>query len=160
MMNVKIIPQSVSIILFIITCLLLTYPASAEDSLKDTIAKQYAEEKDICPVVKKTVLMGINVKDIVKTCIQMGHDVCMVVKCAVETNSNLEQIVTAAIESGATSDVVSRCAIDGGADPKKVAKIFETGLGYSPPLAIGLAPVEITFPGGSSGGGSISPYVP
>jgi hypothetical protein len=156
----KIISQSFFIGTVLITCLLIANSVFAEDSLKDIIAKHYAEEKEICPVVKKTILQGMDIKEITRTCVQMGHDVCMVVKCAVEANGNLEQIITGALEAGATSDVVSRCAIDGGADPKNVAKVFETGLGYSPPLAVGLAPVEISFPGGTPGGGSISPSVP
>lgn len=160
MKRMKFILHSVLIVIVVIISILFCNQVFAEESLKDIIAQQYAIEKDICPVVKKTILQGLNTKDIIKTCVQMGHDVCIIVKCAIEVNTNLEQIITGAIEAGATSDVVSRCAIDGGADPKNVAKVLETGLGYSPPLAIGLTPVEISFPGGSPGGGTISPSAP
>ncbi|MEW6571047.1 MAG: hypothetical protein AB1390_07720 [Nitrospirota bacterium] len=129
----------------------------AEDTLKDILSKNYQEEKDICSVVKKTITEGMNAQDVTRTSIQLGHDTCLVIKCAIEAQGSLEQIISGALEAGATSDVCSRCAIDAGADPIAVAKVFETGLGYSPPLAAVLTPVEIRLPGGDPAGGVISP---
>ncbi|MEW6586436.1 MAG: hypothetical protein AB1442_12600 [Nitrospirota bacterium] len=131
-------------------------PAGAEETLKDTIARKYAQTKDICPVVKQTINDGINTKEICKSSIELGHDACVVIRCAIAAEGDLLQIITGAIEAGATPDVCSRCAIEAGADPKDVAKALETGLGYSPPMAAGLSPVEIGLPGGNTSGGIIS----
>jgi hypothetical protein len=139
---------------------IVTGSVSAGENLKDILAKKYNEEKDICKVVKKVITEGLNTKEVTKTCIQMGHDACLVVKCAIEAQGSLEQIITGALEAGATSDVCSRCAIEAGADPVAVAKILETGLGYSPPLAAGLPAIEIGLPGGNKGGGTLSPSSP
>lgn len=130
----------------------------AEDILKDVLTKKYQLEKDVCSVVKGAITEGLNVRGVTRTSIQLGYDVCLVIKCAIEAEGNLEQIINGAMEAGATSDVCSRCAIDAGADAIELARIFETGLGYSPPLSAILTPVEIGLPGGSQGGGVISPW--
>jgi hypothetical protein len=128
----------------------------AQESLKDVLTKEYRQEKDICPVVKNTIRSGMNTKEITKACIEMGHDACLVVRCAVQANGNLEQIMTGAIEAGATSDVCARCAMNAGADPREIARILETGLGYSAVSGGGLTPVDISLPGGNKGGGVLS----
>ncbi len=138
---------------------IVTGSVSAGGNLKDILAKKYNEEKDICKVVKKVITEGLNTKEVTKMCIQMGHDACLVVKCAIEAQGSLEQIITGALEAGATSDVCSRCAIEAGVEPGSVAKILETGLGYSP-LAAGLPAIEIGLPGGNIGGGTVSPSSP
>ncbi len=130
----------------------------AEDTLKDVLTKKYQLEKDVCSVVKGAINEGLNVRDVTRTGIQLGYDVCLVIKCAIEAGGNLEQIINGAMEAGATSDVCSRCAIDAGVDAVELARIFETGLGYSPPLSAILTPVEIGLPGGNQGGGTISPW--
>ncbi len=129
---------------------------SAQETLKDLLAKKYKEEKDICPVVKKTIREGLNTKEITQSCIEMGHDACLVVRCAVEAKGNLEQIIAGAIAAGTTSDVCSRCAMNAGADPKDIARVLETGLGYSPVPGAGLTPIETGLPGGNKGGEFIS----
>ncbi len=131
---------------------------SAEDTVRDILAKRYQLEKDVCKVIEATINEGLNVRDVTRTSIQLGHDVCLVIKCAIDARGSLEQIINGAMEAGATSDVCSRCAIDAGADAIELAKIFETGLGYSPPLSAVLTPVEIGLPGGNQGGGVISPW--
>jgi hypothetical protein len=130
----------------------------AKDTLRDILAKKYQSEKDICNVVKEAITEGMNTRDVTRTSIQMGNDACLVIKCAIEAEGNLEQIINGALEAGTTSDVSSRCAIDAGADAIEVARIFETGLGYSPPLAAVLTPIEIGLPGGNPAGGVISPW--
>lgn len=146
------------IILFIFLISIFIISISyAQDNIKDIINAKYKEHKDICPVIKSAINEGLNIKDVVKTSIKLGHDACYVIKCAVGANANLEQILTGAIEAGTTSDVCARCAIDSGADPIAVAKILETGLGYSPPMAAVLGTIEITLPGGTPAGGVISP---
>jgi hypothetical protein len=134
----------------------------AEETIRDVIAREYQQQKDICPIVKRLVKEGNNskdiTKDITKASIILGHDPCLVIKCGIEAKGNLEEIITGAIEAGTTSDVCSRCAIDVGADPAAVAKIIEIGLGYlvglSPPLAV-------AQPGGEDpGGGVVSPSSP
>ncbi len=132
--------------------------AFAEDTLKDILAKRYQLEKDVCKVIEVTINEGLNIRDVTRISIQLGHDVCLVIKCAIEAGGSLEQIINGAMEAGATSDVCSRCAIDAGADAIELAKIFERGLGYSPPLSAVLTPVEIGLPGGNQGGGVISPW--
>jgi hypothetical protein len=131
-------------------------PVFAQETLKDKLTRQYKEEKDICPVVKKNIREGLSPKEITKSCIQLGHDACLVVRCGVEANGNLEQIITGAIEAGTTSDVCSRCAMNAGADPKAIAAILETGLGYSPVSEGGLTPIETSLPGGNKPGGVMS----
>ena len=152
------------IMAFLAITILLIFPlikssAFAEGTLKDMLTKKYNEEKDICKVVKQIIMAGMNTKEVTKTSIEMGHDACLVVRCAIEANGSLEQVITGALEAGTTSDVCSRCAIDAGADPVAVAKILETGLGYSP-LAAGLPAIEIGLPGGNIGGGTLSPSSP
>lgn len=149
--------KPVLIALFASSLLLAHSPVFAGDTLKDVLSKKYQAEKDICPVVKKTILEGQSSKDVTKTSIQLGHDACLVIRCAIEAKGQLDQVIAGALEVGTTSDVCSRCAIDAGADPAAVAKALETGLGYSPPLAAGLAPVEIGLPGGNRNGGNLSP---
>jgi hypothetical protein len=151
------ITKPVLIALFAISLLLAQSPAFAGDTLKDIISKKYHEEKDICPVVKETILEGQSSKDCTKTSIQLGHDACLVIRCAIEAKGQVDQVIAGALEAGATSDVCSRCAINAGADPAAVAKALETGLGYSLPLAAGLEPVEIGLPGGNRSGGNLSP---
>lgn len=129
----------------------------AEDSLKDVLTSKLKEEKDVCVIVKQSIAEGLDTKEVTKIFIDLGHDACLVIRCAVEGNGDLAQIINGALEAGATSDVCSRCAIDAGADPVEVARVLETGLGYSPPLAAGLTPIEIGLPGGNPGGGVISP---
>ncbi len=149
----------VAIIFSLVVLLLGSYiPASVSlaETLRDELTRDYKKEGDICPVVKKAIGSGLNTKDVTKTCIEMGRDACLVVRCAVEANGNLEQIITGATEAGATSDVCSRCAMNAGADPKEIARILETGLGYSPVAGGGLTPIEINLPGGNTGGGTIS----
>jgi hypothetical protein len=118
--------------------------------------KKYKEEKDICPVVKKSITEGINTQDVTRACIETGHDACLVIRCAIEAKGNLEQIITGALEAGTTSDVCSRCAVDAGVKAGNIAKILETGLGYSPAFGAGLTPVEIGIPGGSNKGSVLS----
>jgi hypothetical protein len=132
----------------------------AEETIRDTIAQKYQQEKDICPIVKGLIKEGYNTKDITKASIILGHDPCLVIKCGIEAKGNLEQIITGAIEAGTTSDVCSRCAIDVGADPEAVAKILEIGLGYSVASTAGLSPIEVVQPGGDPGGGVVSPSSP
>jgi hypothetical protein len=137
--------------------LLAQIPAFAGDTLKDIISKKYHEEKDICPVVKETILDGQSSKECTKTSIQLGHDACLVIRCAIEAKAQVAEVIAGAMEAGATSDVCSRCAINAGVDPVAVAKALETGLGYSSPLAAAPEPVEIGLPGGSRSGGNLSP---
>jgi hypothetical protein len=146
------------LILFVLVTLpLIGSPVCAEDTLKNILAKKYNAEKDICPVVKKSIMEGLGTKDVTKSCIEMGYDACLVVRCAVEAKGKLEEIIIGALEAGATSDVCSRCALDAGADPLEIAKALEQGLGYSTPLEAGLTTGEISLPGGSGSGGVISP---
>jgi hypothetical protein len=149
----------VLIILSLAAIMMVSYiPASVSSAgtLRDELTREYKKEGDICPVVKNAIRSGLDTKEVTKTCIEMGHDACLVVRCAVEARGNLEQIITGATEAGATSDVCSRCAMNAGADPKEIARILETGLGYSPVAGGGLTPVEINLPGGNTGGGTIS----
>jgi hypothetical protein len=129
----------------------------AQDTVKDTVAKEYKEVKDICPAVKQVLKNGLDTKETVKSSIELGHDACLVVRCAIEGGGNVEQVIVGALAAGATSDVCSRCAIEAGASPAEVAKALETGLGYSPPLAAGLPSIEIGLPGDARGGGVLSP---
>jgi hypothetical protein len=141
----------------LILSLALVTVAFAEGTVKDGVDKKYKETKDICTVVKKLLSDGMNTKEITKASIQLGHDACLVVKCAIEAKGSLEQIITGALEAGATSDVCSRCALEAGADPAAVAKVLETGLGYSTPLlGAGLTPIEVGMPGGEPGRGTLS----
>jgi hypothetical protein len=135
---------------------LCSLPAFADENLKERMTNKLKEEKDVCKVVKKTILEGVHVKEVTKTGIEAGYDACLVIRCAIEAEGNLEHIILGALEAGTTSDVCSRCAVDAGAAPADIAKVLETGLGYSP-LAAGLAPVEIGLPGGNRGGGMLSP---
>jgi hypothetical protein len=128
----------------------------AQETLKDKLTRQYKEEKDICPVVKKNIREGLSTKEITKSCIQLGHDACLVVRCAVEADGKLEQIITGAIEAGTTSDVCARCAMNAGADPKAIAAILAPGLGYSPLEGGGLTPIETSLPGGNKNDGVMS----
>ncbi len=130
--------------------------AYGEDTLKNMLSKRYKEEKDICPVVKKSITEGINTQEVTRACIETGHDACLVIRCAIEAKGNLEQIITGALEAGTTSDVCSRCAVDAGVKAGNIAKILETGLGYSPAFGAGLTPVEIGIPGGSNKGSVLS----
>ena len=129
----------------------------ADDTVRDILAKKYQREKDICNVIKEAITEGMNTREVTGISIQMGYDVCLVINCAIEAKGNLEEIINGAIEYGATSDVCSRCAIDAGADALEVSRILETVIGYSPPLAAVLTPLEIGLPGGSPAGGFISP---
>jgi len=145
-------------IFFLVFLLLLAVANSyAQDDLKSIINSKYKEHKDICPVIKIVLKEGFSPKDVVETSIRLGHDACYVVKCAIGSNANLEQVLLGAITAGTTSDVCARCAIDVGADPVEVARVLETGLGYSPPYAAVIAPVEISLPGGTPAGGVMSP---
>lgn len=155
-MNGK-ITVSLLILVVLITLPLIVSPVFADDTLRNILAKEYSAQKDICPVVKKTIKEGLDTKEVTKTCIQMGHDACLVVKCGIEANGNLEQIITGALEAGTTPDVCSRCALEVGADPQQLARLLEAGLGYTPAMAPGLASVEMGPPGGGSAGGKISP---
>ncbi len=138
-------------ILVIFTILpLIDNPVFAGETLKDILSKKYKEEKDACLVVKKAIAEGMNAKEVTKTSIEMGYDACLVVRCAIEAKGNLEEIIIGALEAGATSDVCSRCALEGGADPQELARIVEPEI----------APIETRLPGGSSGGGYISPSSP
>jgi len=148
---------SVLIISFASLFLVAQSLAFAGDTLKDMISKEFQKEKDICPVVKETILEGQSSKDCTKTSIQLGHDACLVIRCAIEAKGQIDQVIAGALEAGTTSDVCSRCAINAGADPAAVAKALETGLGYSSPLAAGPEPVEIGLPGGNRTGGKLSP---
>jgi hypothetical protein len=148
---------SVLIISFASLFLVAQSLAFAGDTLKDMISKEFQKEKDICPVVKETILEGQSSKDCTKTSIQLGHDACLVIRCAIEAKGQIDQVIAGALEAGTTSDVCSRCAINAGADPAAVAKALETGLGYSSPLAAGPEPVEIGLPGGNRSGGKLSP---
>jgi hypothetical protein len=130
--------------------------AFSEETVKDGVDKKYKETRDICTVVKKLLSDGMNTKEITKASIQLGHDACLVVRCAIEAKGSLDQIITGALEAGATSDVCSRCALEAGADPAAVAKVLETGLGYSSPLGAGLTPIEVKLPGGERGGRTLS----
>jgi len=153
--------KKISILLLIllipVTLALIISPVFADDTLRNILAKEYSAQKDICPVVKKTIKEGLDTKEVTKTCIQMGHDACIVVKCGIEANGNLEQIITGALEAGTTQDVCSRCALEVGADPQQLAGLLGPGLGYTPATAPGVASVEMGPPGGGSGGGKISP---
>lgn len=144
----------ITIALFILTIFAILPLTSntifAEETLKDILSKKYKEERDICLVVKKAIAEGMNVKEVTKTSIEMGYDACLVVRCAVEAKGNLEQIIIGALEAGATSDVCSRCALEGGADPRELARIIESEM----------SPIETRLPGGSSGGGYLSPSSP
>ncbi len=139
--------------LFVFCC---TLSAFADDTMKTNVQKKYKETKDICNTVKSLLSEGMNTKEVTKACIELGHDACLVVRCAIDANGTLEQIITGALEAGVTSDVCSRCAIEAGVDPEVLAKAFETGLGYTPPLGAGLTPIEIGIPGSTPGGGYIS----
>jgi hypothetical protein len=132
-------------------------PVMAEETVKDVITGQYSVEKDICTVVKNTIRNGMDTKEVTKTAIQMGHDACLVVRCAIEADGSLEDIINGAMEAGTTKDVCAKCAVIAGADPAVVAGLLETALGYSPPLAAGIAPIELGLPGGNKGGGFMSP---
>lgn len=145
------------ILLVLVTLPLIISPVFAEETLRNILAKEYTAQKDICPVVKKTIKEGLDTKEVTKTCIQMGHDACLVVKCGIEANGNLEQIIIGALEAGTTPDVCSRCALEVGADPQELARLLGPGLGYTPATAPGLASVEMGPPGGGSAGGKISP---
>jgi hypothetical protein len=136
---------------FLLIVPLINGPVFAEETLKDKLIRQYKEEKDICPVVKKNIREGLNTKEITKSCIQLGHDACLVVRCAIEADGNLEQIITGAIEAGTTTDVCARCAMIAGADPKAIASILQTGLGYSPLPGGGLTPIDSNLPGDNAG---------
>jgi len=153
--NMRRITAIASFLAFLLTVLLIHVPVFAQD-LKDVLTKQYREGKDICTVTEKAIRSGMNAKEVTKACIEMGHDACLVVRCAVEANGSIEQIITGALEAGATSDVCSRCAMNAGADPRDVAKILETGLGYSPIPGGGLSPIEVGLPGGNRGSGVMS----
>lgn len=131
--------------------------AFADETIKSNVQKKYKETKDICTTIKSLLAEGMNTKEVTKACIELGHDACLVVRCAIEANGTLEQIIIGALEAGVTSDVCSRCAIEAGVDPEVLAKAFETGLGYTPPLGAGLTPIEIGIPGSSPAGGYISP---
>ncbi len=149
--------KPVLIALFAVSLMFSQSPVFAGDTLKDILSKKYQEQKDICPVVKNTILEGQSSKDVTKTGILLGYDACLVIRCAIEAKGELDQVIAGALEAGTTSDVCSRCAINAGADPAAVAKALETGLGYSPPMGAGLAPVEIGQPGGNTNGGKLSP---
>jgi hypothetical protein len=144
----------------LVSIFLLSNVVFAEEPIKDIPSLNNAKEKDICNAVKKTIQEGINTKDVVKTGIKLGHSACLIVKCAINGGGNVKEIVTAAIEAGATSDVVSRCAIDAGAEAKEVARWIMLagvpGLCYIEPQT--MEPIET--PGGSSGGGYLSPSSP
>ncbi|MCG2721593.1 MAG: hypothetical protein L6290_06220 [Thermodesulfovibrionales bacterium] len=129
----------------------------AQETVRDTVAKEYKETRDICPAVKQVLKNGLDTKETVKSSIELGHDACLVVRCAIEGGGNIEQVIVGALAAGATSDVCSRCAIEAGASPAEVAKALETGLGYSPQLAAGLSIIEIGLPGNARGGGVMSP---
>jgi hypothetical protein len=129
----------------------------AEDTLKDILSKRYIEVKDICTVVKGAIQEGMNTKEVTKTSIGLGHDACVVIKCSIAANGSLEQIIIGALEAGVTADICTRCAVDAGADPQQLAKILETGLGYTPAPGAGLAPIEVGVPSGTTAGGVLSP---
>ncbi len=143
-------------ILTVLFILFGSLSALADDTIKSNVQKKYKETKDICNTVKSLLSEGMNTKEVTKACIELGHDACLVVRCAIEANGTLEQIITGALEAGVTSDVCSRCAIEAGVDPEALAKAFETGLGYTPPLGAGLSPIEISLPGSTPAGGYIS----
>lgn len=148
--------------LFLVVVLCLTALGTvsavlAQETVKDTVAKEFKETRDICPAVKQVLKNGLDTKETVKSSIELGHDACLVVRCAIEGGGNIEQVIVGALAAGATSDVCSRCAIEAGASPAQVAKALETGLGYSPPLAAGLPSIEIGLPGDARGGGIMSP---
>jgi hypothetical protein len=131
--------------------------AFSEETVKDAVDKKYKETKDIRTVIINLLSEGMNTKEVTKASIQLGHDACLVVKCAIEAKGSLDQVITGALEAGATSDVCSRCALVAGADPAAVAKVLETGLGYSTPLlGAGLTPIEVGMPGGEPGRGTLS----
>lgn len=145
------------LLLIVALCMTAFGTVSAQETVKDTVAKEYKEVKDICPAVKQVLKNGLDTKETVKSSIELGHDACLVVRCAIEGGGNIEQVIVGALAAGATSDVCSRCAILAGASPAEVAKALETGLGYSPPLAAGLPSIEIGLPGDARGGGVMSP---
>ena len=135
------------VLVILATLPLINNPVLAEETLRDILSQRYNIEKDICLVVKKAILEGMNTKEVTKTCIEMGHDACLVIACAIEAKGNLEQIFIGAREAGVTSDVFSRCALEAGADALEIARILEPEL----------APIETGLPIGSRGGGFISP---
>lgn len=146
-----------SVFLAALLTLVFTSLSFAEEKpMKDVINKEYQESRDICNVVKKTIRDNPDTKQLVKASIELGHEACLVIRCAIEANGNLEQIITGALEAGTTSDVCSRCAIDAGVDAVAVAKILQTGLGYSTPQAV-LTPIG-GLPGGTPGGGLVSSH--
>lgn len=128
----------------------------SSSNLTEKLKKEYRETGDICCVVKRNIREGLSARDVAISSINLGHDACLVVRCAVEANGNLEQIITGAIEAGTTSDVCARCAMNAGANPNELAKILETGLGYSPVPGAGLTTIETSLPGGQKGGGVVS----
>ena len=128
----------------------------AEQSLKDILNKEYRQGKDISLVAKNAIQSGMNAKEVTKACIELSHDACVVVSSAIEAKGNLEQIITGAVEAGATADVCSRCAMNAGADSKEIARILETGVGYSVAGGGGLTPIDISLPGGNRSGGVLS----
>jgi hypothetical protein len=132
-------------------------PVFAGDALKDIISKKYREQKDICPVIKETILEGQSSKDCTKVSIQLGHDACLVIKCAIEAKGQIDQVIAGAVEAGVTSDVSSRCAVDAGADAAAVAQALQSGLGYSPPLAAAPESIDTGLPGGNNSGAKLSP---
>ena len=93
--------------------------------VSDTMAKKYAESKDICPVVKSCIKEGMNTQEIVKTGILMGHRPCYVIKCAADGGGTLDQIIYGALEAATTADVVSRCCMEAGFRAQDIAKILQ-----------------------------------
>lgn len=144
-----------------LSLLLSVNPVFSEENLNDILSRRNIEEKEICNIIKTNLKKGIDAQEVTRTSIEMGNKVCYVVKCAIDGGGDLRQIIAGAMEAGATSDVVSRCAVDAGAEPELIAQIFESlgvlGLGYSPLLEEGLIPIEAGLPGGTTGGGTISP---
>jgi hypothetical protein len=120
----------------------------AEDTVKELIAKNYKETKDISVVVKKLIKEGVDTKDVVMKSIQLGHDACLVIRSAIEAEGDLEQIIAGALAGGATADVCSRCMVDAGIDPARAALAFETGPSQ----------IDMALPGHTRGGGFVSPH--
>jgi len=142
--------------LLIITALVFAHSSVyAEETVKDKIAKNYKETKDICPVIKKFIKEAIDAKEVVMASIQLGHDACLVIRCAIEAEGNFERIVAGALAGGATADVCSRCMIEAGVNPQKARQVLETALGSMGP---GLSQIDIDMPGDTRGGGFVSPH--
>jgi hypothetical protein len=135
----------------IIATLVFTHSSVfAEDTVKNMVAKNYKETKDISLVVKKLIKEGVETKEVVMASIQLGHDACLVIRSAIEAEGNLEQIIAGALAGGATADVCSRCMVEAGIDPARVALAFETGPSQ----------IDIGLPGHTRGGGFVSPHSP